>query len=205
MVVCKPFCLKCVRNPPCAHVPSRETPLRNYAHISGKWLSRYHSCLYYTTHTHQNTPTCNTLISTLVWPSAAVEKTSDLEVGRVVLRVMSLVATPPNVSRPRDRGVTSSSTMSLTSPDSTPVRDIQEAQTAKICEGRSEAQTAKTCEGRSEAQTAKICEGHSEAQTINLYEGRSRGTDGRNCEGRLEAQTAIGVRCCLCLQMPITD
>mmetsp|Transcript_4580 Transcript_4580/g.12508 ORF Transcript_4580/g.12508 Transcript_4580/m.12508 type:complete len:304 (-) Transcript_4580:925-1836(-) len=63
---------------------------------------------------------CSTLISTLVWPSAAVENTSDLEVGRVVLRVMSLVATPPRVSRPRDRGVTSSSTMSLTSPDSTP-------------------------------------------------------------------------------------
>ena len=57
---------------------------------------------------------CSTLISTLVWPSAAVEKTSFLEVGSVVLRGMTLVATPPRVSRPRDRGVTSSSTMSLT-------------------------------------------------------------------------------------------
>ena len=59
---------------------------------------------------------CRTLISTDVWLSAAVLKTSDLEVGRVVLRVMSLVITPPRVSRPRDRGVTSSSTISLTSP-----------------------------------------------------------------------------------------
>ncbi len=58
----------------------------------------------------------STLISTEVWPSAAVEKTSDLEVGSVVFLVMSLVMTPPRVSRPRDRGVTSSSTMSRTSP-----------------------------------------------------------------------------------------
>ena len=63
---------------------------------------------------------CSTLISTEVWPSAAVENTSDLEVGSVVLRMMSLVMTPPSVSRPRDRGVTSSSTMSDTSPPSTP-------------------------------------------------------------------------------------
>mmetsp|Transcript_50220 Transcript_50220/g.160956 ORF Transcript_50220/g.160956 Transcript_50220/m.160956 type:complete len:359 (+) Transcript_50220:420-1496(+) len=61
-----------------------------------------------------------TLISTEVWPSAAVEKTSDLEVGRVVLRGMTLVMTPPRVSRPRERGVTSRRTMSLTSPASTP-------------------------------------------------------------------------------------
>mmetsp|Transcript_18138 Transcript_18138/g.45701 ORF Transcript_18138/g.45701 Transcript_18138/m.45701 type:complete len:265 (+) Transcript_18138:274-1068(+) len=63
---------------------------------------------------------CSTLISTEVWPSAAVEKTSDLEVGSVVLRGMRRVMTPPSVSRPRDRGVTSSSTMSDTSPASTP-------------------------------------------------------------------------------------
>mmetsp|Transcript_3865 Transcript_3865/g.11181 ORF Transcript_3865/g.11181 Transcript_3865/m.11181 type:complete len:449 (+) Transcript_3865:782-2128(+) len=63
---------------------------------------------------------CSTLISTEVCPSAAVLKVSDLEVGRVVLRGISLVITPPRVSRPRDSGVTSSSTMSDTSPASTP-------------------------------------------------------------------------------------
>mmetsp|Transcript_15175 Transcript_15175/g.32695 ORF Transcript_15175/g.32695 Transcript_15175/m.32695 type:complete len:317 (+) Transcript_15175:567-1517(+) len=62
----------------------------------------------------------STLISTELWPSAAVENTSDLDVGRVVLRGMSLVITPPRVSRPSERGVTSSSTMSDTSPASTP-------------------------------------------------------------------------------------
>mmetsp|Transcript_853 Transcript_853/g.3333 ORF Transcript_853/g.3333 Transcript_853/m.3333 type:complete len:480 (-) Transcript_853:793-2232(-) len=61
-----------------------------------------------------------TLISTLVWLSAAVEKVSDLEVGSVVFLGMSLVITPPRVSSPRERGVTSSSTMSLTSPPNTP-------------------------------------------------------------------------------------
>mmetsp|Transcript_6690 Transcript_6690/g.27253 ORF Transcript_6690/g.27253 Transcript_6690/m.27253 type:complete len:316 (+) Transcript_6690:742-1689(+) len=61
-----------------------------------------------------------TLISTEVWPSAAVENTSDLEVGRVVLRMMSLVITPPRVSRPRESGVTSRRTMSDTSPPRTP-------------------------------------------------------------------------------------
>ena len=54
--------------------------------------------------------TCRTLISTEVWPSAAVEKVSLLEVGRVVFRVMSFVMTPPSVSRPSERGVTSNST-----------------------------------------------------------------------------------------------
>mmetsp|Transcript_41516 Transcript_41516/g.124072 ORF Transcript_41516/g.124072 Transcript_41516/m.124072 type:complete len:227 (+) Transcript_41516:1-681(+) len=63
---------------------------------------------------------CSTLISTDVCPSAAVEKTSDLDVGNVVLRGMRRVITPPSVSRPRDSGVTSSSTMSDTSPASTP-------------------------------------------------------------------------------------
>ena len=58
----------------------------------------------------------STLISTEVWLSAAVEKISLLEVGRVVLRVMSLVITPPRVSSPKESGVTSSSTMSRTSP-----------------------------------------------------------------------------------------
>mmetsp|Transcript_28988 Transcript_28988/g.35231 ORF Transcript_28988/g.35231 Transcript_28988/m.35231 type:complete len:299 (+) Transcript_28988:550-1446(+) len=63
---------------------------------------------------------CRILISTEVWPSAAVENTSDLEVGRVVLRLICLVITPPRVSRPRERGVTSSRTMSDTSPARTP-------------------------------------------------------------------------------------
>ena len=64
-------------------------------------------------------PWC-TLISTWVWPSAAVEKICDFLVGIVVLRLMSLVNTPPNVSIPRDSGVTSSSKTSVTSPASTP-------------------------------------------------------------------------------------
>ena len=61
-----------------------------------------------------------TLISTLVCPSAAVEKTSDFEVGSVVFLGIILVITPPSVSKPSDRGVTSRRTMSLTSPDKTP-------------------------------------------------------------------------------------
>ena len=62
----------------------------------------------------------STWISTLVWPSTAVEYTSDFLVGMVVLRVIILVITPPRVSTPRESGVTSSSRMSLTSPASTP-------------------------------------------------------------------------------------
>ena len=38
----------------------------------------------------------------------------------VVLRVMSVVMTPPSVSTPSERGVTSNRTISLTSPDNTP-------------------------------------------------------------------------------------
>ena len=52
--------------------------------------------------------------------SSAVENTSDLRVGIVVLRSISLVITPPLVSMPRVSGVTSSSSTSLTSPASTP-------------------------------------------------------------------------------------
>ena len=52
--------------------------------------------------------------------SSAVEKTSDLRVGIVVLRSISLVITPPLVSMPSVSGVTSSSSTSLTSPASTP-------------------------------------------------------------------------------------
>ena len=63
---------------------------------------------------------CSTWISTLVWPSTAVEYTSVFLVGIVVLRLIILVITPPRVSTPRDSGVTSSSRMSLTSPASTP-------------------------------------------------------------------------------------
>src|SRR5437667_165003 len=47
---------------------------------------------------------CSTWISTCVWLSAAVENTSLLRVGMVVLRSMSLVATPPSVSTPSDSG-----------------------------------------------------------------------------------------------------
>ena len=57
---------------------------------------------------------------TAVWLSAAVEKIWLLRVGMVVLRSMILVKTPPRVSMPRDRGVTSSRRTSFTSPLSTP-------------------------------------------------------------------------------------
>jgi len=41
-------------------------------------------------------------------------------VGMVVFLGINTVATPPRVSTPKERGVTSSSTMSFTSPASTP-------------------------------------------------------------------------------------
>ena len=50
----------------------------------------------------------------------AVEKISSRRVGMVVLRGISAVITPPSVSTPSESGVTSSRTMSLTSPESTP-------------------------------------------------------------------------------------
>ena len=50
----------------------------------------------------------------------AVENTSDLEVGEVVFLWIIFVITPPKVSSPRDNGVTSKSTMSLTSLAKTP-------------------------------------------------------------------------------------
>ena len=62
----------------------------------------------------------STWTSTLGWLSSAVEKISDLRVGIVVLRSISLVITPPLVSMPRVSGVTSSSSTSFTSPASTP-------------------------------------------------------------------------------------
>ena len=52
--------------------------------------------------------------------SAAVVKIWLFFTGMVVLRSMSLVITPPMVSMPRDRGVTSSSSRSFTSPVNTP-------------------------------------------------------------------------------------
>ena len=57
-----------------------------------------------------------TWISTCGWLSEAVEKTSDLEVGIVVLRSINGVRTPPMVSIPRVSGVTSRRRMSFTSP-----------------------------------------------------------------------------------------
>ena len=62
----------------------------------------------------------STWISTWVWLSEAVEKTSLLRVGIVVLRSMRVVITPPSVSMPRESGVTSRRRRSFTSPDSTP-------------------------------------------------------------------------------------
>ena len=63
---------------------------------------------------------CATWISTDGWLSSAVVNVSDLRVGIVVLRSMSLVNTPPFVSMPSESGVTSSRRTSLTSPLSTP-------------------------------------------------------------------------------------
>mmetsp|Transcript_31089 Transcript_31089/g.73272 ORF Transcript_31089/g.73272 Transcript_31089/m.73272 type:complete len:329 (+) Transcript_31089:552-1538(+) len=63
---------------------------------------------------------CMTLICTCGWLSAAVLKVCCFLVGMVVLRGMSLVMTPPSVSIPSDRGVTSSNKISLTSPFKTP-------------------------------------------------------------------------------------
>ena len=59
-------------------------------------------------------------MSTVVWFSAAVVKFSFFLVGIVVFREMSVVITLPRVSRPSVNGVTSSRTMSSTSPASTP-------------------------------------------------------------------------------------
>mmetsp|Transcript_17603 Transcript_17603/g.31337 ORF Transcript_17603/g.31337 Transcript_17603/m.31337 type:complete len:295 (+) Transcript_17603:69-953(+) len=61
-----------------------------------------------------------TLMLTWDWLSAAVEKVWDFLVGMVVLRLMRRVKTPPRVSIPRERGVTSRRRMSLTSPRRTP-------------------------------------------------------------------------------------
>mmetsp|Transcript_31302 Transcript_31302/g.52858 ORF Transcript_31302/g.52858 Transcript_31302/m.52858 type:complete len:285 (+) Transcript_31302:1633-2487(+) len=61
-----------------------------------------------------------TRMSTVVWPSAAVEKTSEAAAGRVVFRGMIFVMMPPNVSSPSESGVTSRSTMSFTDPLKTP-------------------------------------------------------------------------------------
>ena len=63
---------------------------------------------------------CNTWISTAGWLSAAVENTWLLLVGIVVFLGINTVITPPNVSIPSDNGVTSRSTISLTSPVNTP-------------------------------------------------------------------------------------
>ncbi|EKD90699.1 MAG: hypothetical protein ACD_30C00104G0003 [uncultured bacterium] len=62
----------------------------------------------------------STLISTEVWLSAAVENTSDFEDGIVVFLVIKGVDTPPKVSIPKVKGVTSKSKTSLTSPPKTP-------------------------------------------------------------------------------------
>ena len=63
---------------------------------------------------------CNTCTVTAVWLSSAVENTCCALVGMVVFLSISLVITPPMVSIPRDSGVTSNSSTSLTSPPSTP-------------------------------------------------------------------------------------
>jgi hypothetical protein len=63
---------------------------------------------------------CSTCTVTAVWLSSAVEKICEALVGIVVFFSISLVNTPPMVSMPSDSGVTSSSSTSLTAPESTP-------------------------------------------------------------------------------------
>jgi len=63
---------------------------------------------------------CSTCTSTEGWLSAAVENICDFFVGIVVLASMSFVITPPSVSIPSDKGVTSSKRISETSPPRTP-------------------------------------------------------------------------------------
>ena len=63
---------------------------------------------------------CRTWIETAGWLSAAVEKIWLFLVGIVVFFSISFVITPPRVSIPRQRGVTSRRRTSLTSPLSTP-------------------------------------------------------------------------------------
>ena len=55
-----------------------------------------------------------TWISTTVWLFSLVEKMSDLRTGMVVLRGKSFFMTPPMVSSPKDKGVTSNNKISLT-------------------------------------------------------------------------------------------
>ena len=63
---------------------------------------------------------CETLMVTADWLSSAVEKVWDFFVGIVVFLSINLVKTPPKVSIPRERGVTSKSKTSFTSPVRTP-------------------------------------------------------------------------------------
>ncbi len=63
---------------------------------------------------------CSTWIVTAVWFSSAVENTCCALVGMVVFFGISFVITPPKVSIPKDKGVTSSNNTSLTSPCKTP-------------------------------------------------------------------------------------
>ena len=62
-------------------------------------------------------------METVLWLSAAVEKTWLFLAGMVVLRSMTLVMTPPRVSTPSDKGVTSKRRTSFTSPFKTPALD----------------------------------------------------------------------------------
>ena len=76
---------------------------------------------------------CTTCMVTEVWLSAAVVKTLPFEVGIVVLRSMRVSRTPPSTSMPSVRGVTSSSTMSLsTSPAMMPACMAAPMATASI-------------------------------------------------------------------------
>ena len=78
---------------------------------------------------------CNTWIVTSVWLSAAVENVSLFLQGIVVLASMSFVITPPSVSIPIERGVTSSNTMSPTPPSLLRIAPWMAAPTATTSSG----------------------------------------------------------------------
>ena len=92
----------------------------------------------------------STLISTLGWLSLAVEKTWPFWVGMVVLRSIKRVETPPRVSIPRESGVTSSRSTSLTSPVKTPAWIA--APTATTSSG-----LTPRCGSRSKMRRTRVC------------------------------------------------
>ena len=126
---------------------------------------------------------CRTWISTEVWLSEAVEKVSLLRVGMVVLRVMSVVMTPPRVSMPSESGVTSSSSKSFTSPPSTPPCTAAPTATTSsgftpLCGSRAKSSRTTCCTRGIRVEpptstTSLICSGFNPASSIACRQGPS--------------------------------